>query len=58
MNLEHEKERMIVRTSNQFEIERAIIKENSAKFTLAYNSPLLQSHFLDKIGLFAEKETG
>ena len=56
--VEHNIEGFIVITSNQFEIEQAIMKENSARFTLAYSSPLLQSPLLDKIGLFAEKETG
>ena len=32
--------------------------ENFARFTLSYNSPLLQSLIIDKVGLFAEKEVG
>ena len=51
-------EGVIVRTLNQFEIEQAIMKDNSTRFTLAYSSSFLQSPFLDKIGLFAEIETG
>ena len=48
------KDGLLIRTSNQFEIERDIIRENSARFTLAHSSPLLQSPLIDKIGLFAE----
>ena len=44
--------------SNKFEIERSVMKENSARFTLAYSSPLLQSPCLEKIVMFAEKKTG
>ena len=33
------------------------MKENSDRFTLACSSPLLQSPWIEKIGLFAEKET-
>ena len=56
--VEYQIEGVIVRTSNKFEIERAIMKENSARFTLSCSSPFLQSPFLDKIGLSAEKEIG
>ena len=56
--VEYEIEGVIVRKHNQFEIERAMTKENSARFTLAYSSPLLQIHLLYKMCLFAEKETG
>ena len=54
--VEHQIEGVIVRTSNQFEIEQAIMKKKSSRFTLAYSSPLLQSPLLDKICLFTKKE--
>ena len=56
--IECEKDVVIIRTSNQFEIERAIMKENFYRFTLSYSYTFLQSPMIDKIRLFAEKETG
>ena len=54
--VEHDIEEVLVRTSNQFEKEQVIMKENSARFTLACGSPFMQIPLLDKIGLLAEKE--
>ena len=53
LEVEDEKEGLLVRTSNQFEIERDIMKENSTRFTLAYSTPFLKSPLLEKIGVFA-----
>ena len=56
--IECEKDSFIVRTSYEFEIERAIMKENYGIFSFACSSPLLKISMTDKLGLFAEKETG
>ena len=51
------KDGLLIRTSNQFEIECNIMTENSAKFTLAHSFPLLQSLLIDKVGFLSENET-
>ena len=48
--------RLLVRVSFKLEIKKAIITENDIRFVLAYNSPLLQSPQLDKIGILADSE--
>ena len=58
LEVKHQIEGTIIRTSNQFEIERSIKKENYARFTLACSSLSLKIPLLDKIDLFDEKETG
>ena len=56
--IDYERDSLIIRTSNQFEMERDVMKENSDRFTLSCISPFLQITLIDSIGLFAEKETG
>ena len=56
--VEYLKDGVLIVTSNQFEMQNVITTDDSARFTLAYSSLLLQSHFVDKIGMFAEKEKG
>ena len=49
------KYRVLIRISNQFEIEHAIMEENPARLTLAHSSPLLKIPLINKIGLLTEK---
>ena len=46
----------LIRTSSKIEIEESIINENVIKFVLAYSSPLLQSLWLEKIGLIVDSD--
>ena len=57
-DVEYLKDGVLITTSNKFKIERTIMSENTARFTLAHRSLLLQSPLIDKISLFAEKEAG
>ena len=46
----------LVRVLSKLEIKKTIIIENGIRFILAYSSPLLQSKWLDKIGMLANSE--
>ena len=41
---------MIIRTINQFKMEKAIIDENATRFQLVHSSSLFESRYLEKIG--------
>ena len=44
----------LVRVSNQFAIEKAIMTENSSRFILAYSSPLTNQPLLGRLGMCGE----
>ena len=46
----------IVRVSSQIRVEQAIMVENSQRFILACNLPLLRKDIVEKIGFKGEKE--
>ena len=58
LEVENLKDGALIRISNKFEMERAIMKDYSTRFTLACSSPLLQKTLIYKMGLFAEKVSG
>ena len=46
----------LVRVSQQFAIETAIIAENSSRFKLSYSSPLLRPPLLNRLGMCSNTE--
>ena len=54
--VEHTHDRCTVRVSSQFQVERAVMAENSRRFVSAYRSPLLRRDWLEKLGLKGKSE--
>ena len=45
---------MIIQVTNKEDVERAIIKENTARFKLAYSSPILSLELSDDLERLGE----
>ena len=48
LTVEYESEEIILRVTNQFEIESTIMEENTTRFKLACSSPLFKYEILNK----------
>ena len=47
-DVEHLKDGVLIGTSNQFETESAIMKDNYSRLTLSYSSPLPKTPLIGK----------
>ena len=48
--------RNMIRTLGQIEMEYVVMKENTTRFKIAYNSALLHKSNLDKVGTFCQNK--
>ena len=53
--VEYKEHGIIIQSSSKIQVERAIMKENSKRFQLAYSLPLFEKSILEQIGYFSEK---
>ena len=53
LEVEYFNNKLLVRVTSRLEIKRVIMMENAVRFVLAYSSLLLQSLWLEDIGIMA-----
>ena len=46
----------LVRASDKIQVEEAIIRENTTRFSLAYSSPIFEKDIIEKIGSMAQTD--
>ena len=56
LEVEYSVEGSVIRVLSQIKVEQAIIEENSKRFKLVYNSPILRRDILETIGIKGKKE--
>ena len=55
--IEYYQDSYLLRTLEKFEVEHQIIKENTYRFQLAYNSPIFSTNILSKLGAYGQNDT-